>query len=172
VAAGIPLESITAQGEVMTTTPPVDAAVAVSPTEVPAQPSPAVTTSVQEAEVDPVVTLLQQQLAEARQGQVQAQVEAQLLKSQLEGALGAETALRPVATAAIHRLQVALGQAPMALEGLPAATLAQQFDQLNTQLNVRYPQGRVSQPGTDQTREPPPAQTLAEQRLTLVASQA
>jgi hypothetical protein len=85
-----------------------------------------------------------------------------------KAALEAEkAALLPVAVEATHRFQVALGQAPTPLDGLPAATVVAQYSAARTLLEERFPTGRksLSAAQTDPADQPDPQ--LA--RITLAA---
>jgi hypothetical protein len=76
-----------------------------------------------------------------------------------------ESQLAPIAVAAIHRLQVGLGQTPTQLEGLPAATLATQYEATWKQFCKSMPVGRQALSEDEASRKPV---DLGEQRLSLV----
>jgi ClpP class serine protease len=86
------------------------------------------------------------------------------LKGQLASAQTAEKSLSPIVVEAIQRLQVGLGQQPMKLDGLPSATLAEQYNNTRDEFERRFPAGRRSLAETD-TRK---TVDLAESRLSLV----
>jgi len=76
--------------------------------------------------------------------------------------------LRPVAEAAVKRLAIGLGHRPLALEALPADTLAKTFEELRTEL-MALPAGRqTAEPTTDVIEGAPQPDTLMQHRLRLV----
>lgn len=106
-----------------------------------------------------------------------AELQVQLTRSedQLRQLQDVETVLAPIAVEATQRLQVALGQAPLNLLGLPARTLAETYSAALADFNQRFKPGRASVPAleTDRTGQRQPSQpgqdqdqpSLAERRL-------
>lgn len=119
-----------------------------------------------------VVALLKEQLTGSQQAFLAAQTELATVKAQLAQAQTklAETeasagALRPVAEWAVARLQAALGQTPIAMSGLPATALAEQYSALQARFQAAFPIGRVSHAAS--TEDTP--KSLAEARVTMGA---
>lgn len=93
-------------------------------------------------------------------------MELKVQKTQMETQLTAlkdvESTLQPIAVEAINRLQIALGQSPSNLKGLPAASLAEQYAALKDDFNKRFKAGPVAQGASDESRE---GRSLAELRI-------
>lgn len=160
---GVPLADLVTPGPVQATDAPQEP-------EKPAEEAPdkplegALTTELLSAE-NPLVDYLKEQMA-ALQGTVTAQA-AELAETRrsLDAALAAEVSLRPIAVEAIQRLQIALGARPMPLEGLPAATLVEQYAASKAEFEQWFKAGQR----TVTTSDPSAAgKTLVEQRLALV----
>ena len=100
---------------------------------------------------------------EARESEM---MELKVQKTQMETQLTAlkdvESTLQPIAVEAINRLQIALGQSPSNMKGLPAASLAEQYAALKDDFNKRFKAGPVAQGASDESRE---GRSLAELRI-------
>ena len=148
LASGVPIEDV--QHQVVEEPEPVEPA--------PSDPADA---DVQVSAEPELVSYLREEVAGLRTELAAAQAERTKLAEQAQ----AEQVLGPIVIEAIHRLQVGLRQSPTVLTGLPASTLALQYQETKRQFEAQFPVGRRALSEDDETRQPV---DLGEQRLALV----
>lgn len=112
-----------------------------------------------------VLGFLRSELRDAQAQILALSTEKEGLSTKITQLSAVESTLAPIVIEAIQRLQVGLGQTPTTLDGLPAATLAQQYAQVRETFERRYPAGRRSLAEGTADRTPV---DIAEARLSLV----
>jgi ClpP class serine protease len=112
-----------------------------------------------------VIGFLRAELRDAQAQILALATEKEGLSTKVTQLSAVESTLAPIVIEAIQRLQVGLGQTPTTLDGLPAATLAQQYAQVRETFERRYPAGRRSLAEGTADRKPV---DIAEARLSLV----
>lgn len=109
-----------------------------------------------------VESYLKEQLKERETELMELRVQKSQMETQLNSLKDVESTLQPIAIEAINRMQIALGQSPSTLKGLPAASLAEQYGALKEDFNKRFKSGQLSQGATDDSRQ---GRSLEELRL-------
>jgi len=113
-------------------------------------------------ESDNLAEFLQARLDARESELMELRVQKTQMETQLTALKDVESTLQPIAVEAINRLQIALGQSPSNLKGLPAASLAEQYAALKDDFNKRFKAGPVAQGASDESRE---GRSLAELRI-------
>jgi len=116
----------------------------------------------QEGDSGSLTTYLQGEVSRLQRELYGAEKERDSLKEKLTQVEETAGKLSPIVVEATHRLQVALGQTPAQLEGLPATTLAEYYRGVKKSFESAFPVGQHSQEGFQDGREPA---DLGEQRL-------
>lgn len=155
LASGVSIEELKAQG---VSTEEVELTDDAPPAEAPADPE----TKLLETG-EGLATYLKDRVTDLEAKLVDHQLRLARAEEQVTQLRGLESALAPIAIEATQRLQVALGQAPSTLLGLPAATLAETYSATKIEFDKRFRSGRVSAEASDEARTS--RHTLAEQRL-------
>lgn len=97
-----------------------------------------------------LVSFMKEELKELRTELADAKAQNALLTTQLEEVQAAEASLKPIAIEAVHNVQIALGQAPVALDELPAATVAEQYRTSKEVFDQRFTAGQKSLASEDE----------------------
>ena len=166
LASGVPIEEID-KNELMASSEESVESEAPTETEVKTEEVAAEGT-VAETKVEDTTTgksvesYLKEQLKERETELMELRVQKSQMETQLNALKDVESTLQPIAIEAINRMQIALGQSPSTLKGLPAASLAEQYGALKEDFNKRFKSGQLSQGATDDSRQ---GRSLEELRL-------
>lgn len=107
-----------------------------------------------------MVAFLKSELKEARNEMVAMAAKNAELETKLAEALAAEELLKPIAVEAAQRMQIGLGQSPTNMEGLPAATVAEQYRSVKETFEQRISVGRKTLEGEEAEAISDPAVVL------------
>jgi hypothetical protein len=159
VALGVPLEQVEHTEVEAPTEPEVKAeATAETKTETKAEDL-----AVELKEMaDPLADFLKAQVKELQTELYQAKLDLSQHQSKVGQLQDVESKLAPIAIEAINRLQIALGQTPSTMTGLPATSLAEQYTAVKSEFDARFKTGRLTQPASDPSQS---GRSLAELRL-------
>ena len=111
---------------------------------------------------DPLSDFLKAQVKELQTELYQAKLDLSQHQSKVGQLQDVESKLAPIAIEAINRLQIALGQTPSTMTGLPATSLAEQYTAVKSEFDARFKTGRLTQPASDPAQS---GRSLAELRL-------
>ena len=160
VALGVPLEQVEHTEVEAPTEPEVKAEAPKKEPEV-APDAEALLAELREA-ADPLSDFLKAQVKELQTELYQAKLDLSQHQSKVGQLQDVESKLAPIAIEAINRLQIALGQTPSTMTGLPATSLAEQYTAVKSEFDARFKTGRLTQPASDPAQS---GRSLAELRL-------
>lgn len=107
-----------------------------------------------------MVAFLKQELKEAQEEIVSLKAEKATTEAKMADMAAAEELLKPIAVEATQRMQIGLGMTPTSMDGLPAATVAEQYRSVKETFEQRISVGRKSLEGGDSEPVGDPAVVL------------